>query len=424
VSANTQALDQRTLEVIAGAEYAKKPFAVRYQHGYRTFEDSSQDLTYEYTNPFGNFDLGGVQPFAVVPDNTRNTDVGMVRVDLNSMASAMGKVRMSKVENDNTGYSLETTSFSGRVNITPSSLLSLRGRFDYLDTTNDVPFSASREATRFSGRAIFRPIKAIRLEGRYRWEKMERTGGTEIDETTTESFRLKAVWRPDRTIRVVASHSFVDRENPYGRVLRNSFSRIDDVVLSPFGMDQDVTDINVLYTPSDKVSLNGIYHRTHAEENDQNVESTLQYFSASASYKAADNYGFYGVYSHYSNEYEREIYLGVLAPYLTVTPLPYEGTGDTFTVGGWIWTGTFSIRPSWNYTASESSFDDGTIGSGLTAINETDVAINRLVLEFEMPITDNLDINLGYYQDKYEDDARPQDDGTVHWFYGWLGYKF
>lgn len=424
VSAQTQALDQRTLAVIAGAEYSKAPYAVRYEHEYRSFEDSSAAMSYTWGNRFGNFDLEGTLPFAVVPGNTRNTDIGSARADLGTMASAMVRVRRSETENDTTGYSLEANSFSGRLSVTPVDWARLYGRYDWLDTTNDVPQASNRETNRFRGALIVQPMREIKLEGMYTWEKTERSGGTEVEETKSETFRLKTVLRPNREWRIAASHAFTDRENPFGRVLRNSFSRIDDVILSPFGTDENVSDVSVVWSPMPGASFNALYHRLASESDEQSLDTTLQHFSAGGSWNVTEKMTLYGSYLYYSNEFEKDIYLGVLAPFLTVTPLPYEGTGNTLTLGAWYDAGFASIRPSWNYTTAESSFDDSVIGAGISNRSAVDATINRLSLELGLPIWTEVDLTLGYYLDDYEDAAQPQDDGTVHWFYAWFGYKF
>lgn len=424
VSAQTQTLDQRTLALVAGAEYARAPYAVRYEHEYRTFEDSSSAMSYTWGNRFGNFDLEGTLPFSVVPGNTRNTDIAAARADLGTTASAMVRVRRSETENDTTGHSLESTSFSGRLTVTPVDWARVYGRYDWFDTTNDVPLASNRETNRFRGALIVQPMREVKLEGLYTWEKTERSGGTEIEETSSESFRVKAMLRPNREWRITASHSFVDRENPFGRILRNSFSRIDDVILSPFGTDENVSDLSVVWSPMAGASFNAIYHRLASESDTHNLDTTLQHFSAGGSWNVSEKMTLYGNYLHYANEFEKNIYLGVLAPFLTIAPLPYEGTGNTFTVGAWYDAGFASIRPSWNYTTAESSFNDSAIGSGISNRSAVDATINRLSLELGLPIWTEVDLTLGYYLDDYEDAAQPQDDGTVHWLYVWFGYQF
>lgn len=424
VSTQAQGLDQRTLEVVAGAEYSKAPFAVRYQHEYRSYDDSSDAVTAEYANIFGNFELEGVQPFAVVPGNSRQTDIGTARYDLGHTASALVRFRRSDVENDNTGNSLETNVFSGSLNLKPVKWFYLKGRFDYWDTTNTTPFSAQRETTRFTGSATLRPVKELKLEGRYRYNKRERAGGTEVDETTTESFRIKAVWKPDRRWHVTGSHTFVDRENPFGRGLRNSFSRIDSVLLTPFGTDEDITKLNVIYCPTDKTNFTVDYYRSHSEGDIQDVESTMQNFSLGANYFANEKITVYGNYSYFNNEYEKEVYLGVLAPFLTITPLPYEGEGTTFSIGAWLAMDQFTLRPAYHYTTSESFFSDQNIGAGIVSRNDLDLTINRFEFIVGVPVSQKFDVNFGYFLDDYEDSAQPQDNGKIQWYYGWFGYKF
>ena len=77
-----QSLKQRTLGLRLGAEYASKKWAASYAHNYRSLDDTSQRLTNDYLNPFGNFDLEGVQPYSVPYDNSSVSDSGAARVDV------------------------------------------------------------------------------------------------------------------------------------------------------------------------------------------------------------------------------------------------------------------------------------------------------------------------------------------------------
>ena len=422
VNTKTQELDQRTLTLIAGAEYSEKPFAVNYSFSNSTFEDNSSDLTFDYANRRGNFYLEGVQPFAVVPDNDMTAHRIAARYDVKDYGS--GYVRFSRrdVENQNTSYSLEKTAFASRVFLRLHEMITLKGQYDYREDSNDTPNSASRKFTRLAGTLAFRPDKTIKLEGRYRYDKMEREGGTEVGETTTKSMKLKALWRPNKQWRISGSHTFVDREDPFGRTLRNSFSRIDDVLLTPFGTEMDITNVMVLHNLSDKSSFNASYHRSHSQGDLQNLEATLWNISLGLNHSFEDGFGVFGNYYYYNNDYEKEIYLGVLAPLLTITPLPYEGEGNTFTVGGWATIGKFNFWPTWSYTTSKSSFNDSNLGD--VALNGTDVTIQRLAIQGGIPLSDVLDINAGYYLDDYSDELQPQDDGKIQYFYTWIGYKF
>ena len=57
VNTSGQELDQTMFQIGGGAEYAKQPFAARYEFRYTDFSDSSSDQSYTWDNFFGNFDL-------------------------------------------------------------------------------------------------------------------------------------------------------------------------------------------------------------------------------------------------------------------------------------------------------------------------------------------------------------------------------
>lgn len=220
VNTKTQELDQRTLTLIAGAEYAGTPFAVNYSFGFSSFEDGSSDLSYDYKNRFGNFTLSGNQPFAVVPDNEATSHKLAARYDVESNGTGYITFKRNDVENQTTGYSLESTSMSTRVFARIHEWITLKGQYDYRDESNSTPDAASRQFTRLAGVLTFRPDKQLKLEGRYRYDKLEREGGTEVAETTTKSLRLKALWRPGKNWRISGSHTFIDREDPFGRSVK------------------------------------------------------------------------------------------------------------------------------------------------------------------------------------------------------------
>lgn len=423
VTTKTQELDQRTLTIVAGAEYAEQPYALNYSFTHSAFEDNSSDLSNEYRNRFGNFSLSGVQPFAVVPDNDASTHRIAARYDMEDQGSGYVRFKRYDVENQNTGHSLETTSVSTRVFVKLHEWFNLKGQYDYRDESNSTPDAASRKFTRLAGVLTFRADKSLKLEGRYRYDKLEREGGTEVAETITKSFRLKALWRPNNKWRISGSHTFIDREDPFGRTLRNSFSRLDDILLSPYGTEKDVTNVMIIHNVSDDLSYNASYYRSYSQGDNQALEATLQNFSLGINQSFDNGFGLYGNYYYYNNEYEKEIYLGVLEPFLTITPLPYEGEGNTFTVGGWGKVGDLTVRPGWSYTTTKSSFKDTNLG-GSVALNSTDVTINRFAIQAGMPLSEALDVNVGYYVDDYSDQLQPQDDGKVQWFYSWIGYQF
>lgn len=425
VSAAGQELNQRTGEFSVGGELARENFALYYEHTYRSFADAGTALTYNYANRFGNFDLEGIQPFAVTPDNSSNSDLGAARVDFGFHGSAVVKVRRSSTTNKSTNYSADATRFSGLLTLKPVHWLNIRGRYDRREENNETPLASERALDRFDGALSVRPSRALKLEGSYRWERIDRSGGTELDRTTTKSYRFKGILRPDKTLRLTASWRHAEVEDPFGRVLRNSFSRIDSVFLSPLGTEEDDLHLMLSYSPAAGSSVTATYSWRKSENPAVNLESKVQFISFNGSYSASKDIVFTGSFSHYANDVDRDIYLGVLAPLLEIVSVPYDGRGTTAHVGAWLNAGRgFSFRPGYAYTRAESGFGDSNLGTGVANSSAVDATIHRLELESRIGLYEKLDLGLAYYLDDYSDSGLPNSSGTVHWFYGGLQYKF
>jgi hypothetical protein len=425
VTATDQTLKQRIWDLRLGAEYARAPYAVRYIHRYRYFDDDSQALSHDYINRFGNFELEGVNPFAEVPNSSRVSDMGAARLDLGKSASALVKARRSRSANKTTGYRIDSNRFSGILTYNPIEWLRLKGRYDRLEWDNDVPDSAGRSTDRFAGTAVLRPWRELRFEGSYQWEKVDRTGGTEVAETTTKSYRLKGTYRPDNRLRLTAAWRHAAVDDPFGRVLRNSFSRIEGVLLSPFGTDEDEFEAMLTYAPFTGTSTNLSYRWSRSENGSVNLESTRSQLTAAGHLMMDGGIVLHGRIFWYDNNVDRDIYLGVLAPLLEIVDVPYEGKGTSIQIGVSLpLAERLLVRPSYGYTKAESSFDDANLGTGVAAPSMIDATINRALLEADFMMTKQIDLMAVYILDDYSDDAQPLNNGTVHWVYGGLVFKF
>ena len=425
VSTTGQTLKQRIWDLRLGAEVAKAPYAVRYIHRYRYFDDASQALSHDYVNLYGNFQLEGVQTFAATPDSSRVSDTGAARVDLGTSATALVKMSRGYSANKTTGYRINSNRFSGILAFTPMPWLRLKGRYDRLDWDNDVPNSASRTTDRFRGTGVFRPVRELRLEGSYAWEKVDRTGGTEVAETTTKSYRLKGTYRPDKRMRLTAAWRHADVEDPFGRVLRNSFSRIDGVLLSPFGTNEDEFNAMLTYAPFTGTSTTFSYRWSRSENDSVNLSATRKQLTAAGHVVMGGGVVLHGRIFWYNNDVQRDVYLGVLAPLLEIVDVPYEGSGTSLQFGISLpLADRLVFRPRYGYTKAESSFDDAGLGSGVAAPSVIDATINRFTMETDVKLAERFDLLAVYILDDYSDDSQPLHDGTVHWVYSGLVFKF
>jgi hypothetical protein len=418
-------LSRKTWDLRLGAEIAREPVAVRYINRYRYVDDGSQQLSHNYVNLFGNFDLEGVQSFAATPNSSRLSHIGAARVDFGASASAIAKLRYSRSANKATGYEVDSSRFSGILSLRPARWLRIRGRYDRLEWDNDTPGASSRVRETFSGGATFRPVRAARFEGSYTWNRVDRSGGTEVAETTTKSFRIKGTIRPDRKLRLAAAWRHAEVDNPYGRVLRNAFSRIDGVILSPFGTEEDEFDASLTYMPSPGSSTVISYRRSKAENDSVNLEAVTQQLTAAGHVRIEGGLVLHARVFYYNNDVQRDVYLGVLAPLLEITRIPYDGKGLSTQFGASIPLGPgFRLKPSYGYTRAESVFDDANLGSGVAAPSEIDATINRATVEADIDITEQLGFLFVYQLDDYEDDAQPLHGGTIHWVFAGLAYHF
>ena len=425
VTAAAQGLGRRTTGIRLGAELVRSGVALRYSHTERTYDDASDALTHDYLNIFGNFDLEGIQPFAVTPDNSHRTDRGAARIDLSTYGSVVFKARKSSTTNKSTDYSADSTRLSGLLTFKPAPWLNLRGRYDRREETNDTPLASERTLDRFDGALTLRPVRALKLEGSYRWDRVDRSGGTELERTTTKSYRFKGILRPDNKWRLTASWRHADVEDPFGRVLRNSFSRIEDVFLSPLGTDEDDMLLTVTYSPVLGSSLTASYSWRKTENPSVNLDAKTQFLSFAGSYAANKKVTLTGSFSHYANDVDRDVYLGVLAPLLEIVSVPYEGRGTTAQAGLWFdLGGGFHIRPGYAYTRAESSFGEAELGNGVAGAAAVDATMQRFELESSKSLTESLELWLGYMLDDYSEANLADSDGTVHWFFGGFTYKF
>ena len=425
VTTKGQVLARRIWDLRLGAEVARAPYAIRYDHRYRTLEDNSEKLTYDYTNPFGNFDLEGSQQFAGGGNSTHISDSGAVRLDLGTSTSAIFKLRNSSTTNKTTGYQIDSNRLSGILAFKPVRWLGFKGRYNRLTWDNEVPNSASRNRNSFRATAIFRPARALRIEGSYLWDRVERSGGTEVEQTTTKSFRFKGTFRPERKLRLTAYWRHADVEDPFGRVLRNSFSRIDSVLLSPFGTNEDEFEAMLTYTPFAGSSAMLSYRWSNSENDTVNLKTTLQQFTAAGHVMLGGGAVLHGRIFIYDNNVERDVYLGVLAPLLEIVRVPFVGRGTSAQIGISLpLASKLLIRPSYGYVRAESGFGDSELGSGVAAPSKVDATINRFIFEAEYALTKSFNLLAVYDYNDYSDTAQPLGDGTVHWFYTGLTFRF
>ena len=176
-------------------------------------------------------------------------------------------------------------------------------------------------------------------------------------------------------------------------------------------------------TPGSSVSLS--YRYSSADSDFLSLESTTQQFTAAGHYSVSPGVVVHGRVFFYDNDYEREVYLGVLAPLLEIVNMPYSGKGTSLLAGVSLRPmPELVIRPSYGYVKAESSFDDGNLGSGVAAPSEVDATINRFFLEADLELSELINLMAVYNYDDYSDDAQPLADGTVHWLYAGVVFKF
>ena len=425
VATAEQLLKQRTWDLRLGGEYKASNWAARYVHRYRYLDDNSQGLTHEYVNRFGNFDLEGNQPYSVPYNNSRVTDSGAARVDVGAGTTAIVKGSIGRTTNKSTGYQIDQNRFSGILTLNAARWLRLRGRYDRFEWENEVPASASRDRDSFSFAATLRAARDLRFDGSYKWERVSRSGGTEVEETTTKAFRLKGTYRPDRTLRLSASWRHAEVDDPFGRVLQNSFSRVEGILLSPYGTDEDEFEVALVHTPTPGSSVTLSYRHNSADSDFLSLESTTQQFTAAGHYRVAPGVVVHGRAFFYDNDYDRDVYLGVLAPLLEIVNVPYSGKGTSLLAGISLRPmPSLLLRPSYGYVKAESSFDDGSLGSGVATASEVDATINRFFLEADLELSERIGLMAVYNYDDYSDEAQPLADGTVHWLYAGVIFKF
>ena len=419
-----QGLEQRAVELGAGGELVQPGVVLRYHHVYRKFNDSSSALSHNYINRFGNFDLEGAAPYAAVPDNTHNSYTGAARVDLGNSVSAIGLARYSSTTNDATRYSAESSRISGILTLRPGPWATFRGRYDRIESDSDVPMASNRELDRFGGTLVFRPARALRLEGSYRWERIERGGGTELERTTTKSYRFKGTLRPGRRLRATFAWRRAEVTDPLGRVLRNSFSRVEGTFLGALGTEEDELEAMLTYSPVPGSSLVFGYRWNKSENPSVNMEAETRQLTAGGHFSAG------GLVLHarvfrYDNNVDRDAYLGVLAPMLEIVTVPYDGTGTTAEIGATLPLGSaVRISPSYLFTRVESVFDDSNLGAGVNSAVDVDATIQRLTLRGDLRLMEHLGLVLVYALDDYADNNLPFSDGRVQWFRAGLLYRF
>jgi hypothetical protein len=370
----TTGFEMSQLETVLGAEMAKKGFAARYEYTMANMDNATD--TFDIMATATAWALGA--PGDVVTtnagyDNKKSSNAGMVRFDMNNIASVYGKFKIGEVENKNTGNKHDLTYYTGKVNVFAGKMLRLKAMFDHsgsmsaysvdshaiatvpgltlatyswndghgfsTDTINGFGF----ERTRLSGTALVRLNKAMRFEGSYMTSTTERTGVHSAEETKVNTFKLKGSFRPNKMFRVRAYFSMLDRENPIGHLVKDHGTQLDGLYHAYNGTEETAFGFNALVTPNDKTvfTLNYVYKK---EEGSQPVNASLNTFApsgsaiinpltmtathfitditsldmtkttmnfnATGSFQFNDKSGAYASYSMFNNTWDSELYMG------------------------------------------------------------------------------------------------------------------
>lgn len=430
IDAQTREIDQRTADLILGAEAQVKVLNVGYSHMERKFEEKGPALIHYYTDPYRIFGFQGDNPFSLIPDSKRQTDKVKARVDLPRSSSVNASYVDTNMENRDTDLTLGVKTFNGRFTGTPAKNLSFTANYRRLDYDNpEIEHATSRKHYNGSFELFYRlPKQKLSFKGGYEWERVDRTNHEEhiIPRTRTQTIRFYTNYRPNMKLNAYMRYRRVDVKHPLAFILEESPLKPGvEQPLTILPTDENHLQIGANWTPKPTSSFFVGYllrDRSNADINStDDVNSVTVNFWNAPMEKVNLTLG----YTYLSNKIKNTIFYGAEAPAaVPAADTPYDSTNHCFLISGnFMPTDKLTLHAEADITGSKVNFNTSNVTApDIGQLTDMDILQTGLGLGFDYMFHANTYVLAKYMFRKYGDDEFPLDNGRFHLIY--LGIRY
>lgn len=429
IDAQTREIDQRTADLILGAEAQVDELTVGYSHMERRFEERGAALTHDYTDPFRRFEFRGDNPFSVVPDTKGRTDKVKARVDLPRNSSVNASYVDTNMENRDTDLTLGVKTFNGRFTSTPVKNLSLTANYRRLDYNNpEIEHAISRKHHNGSFELFYRlPKQKLSFKGGYEWERIDRTNHEHvIPRTRQQTVRFNANYRPNMKFNAYLRYRRVDVEHPLAFFLEESPLKPGvEQPLTNLPTDENHLQIGANWSPKPTSSFFVGYLLRDRSNTD--IKSTDDVNSVTVNFWHAPmkEVNLTLGYTYLTNKIKNTIFYGAEAPgIIPAADTPYDSTNHCFFISGnFRPTDKLTLHAEADITGSKVNFNTSNVAApDIGQLTDLDILQTGVGLGFDYLFHAKTYVLAKYMYRKYGDAEFPLDDGRFHLIY--LGIRY
>lgn len=427
IDAQTQEIDQRTMEFILGTEVNVKPVTVSYSFLSRRFDDQAAPLTHVYTGlPW--FAVLGKQEFAHIPDSDKTAHNVKAKIEVLNKTDLFGSYTISKVKNKHNNGELDLKNFLSRLSSNVIKGLRIAFNFQKEKYDNHIKNTISRDTSMAGVDVFYRvPKLKVNLRGKFEWQKVKRSN-FEIGETKRYITYLSASFYPSSKLNGYVRYKRKDIDNP--------FALLEDK--SPLAPTQELlmtslyTDINELIcglnlTPVSRFSIGGNFFWKSAKNKDINSKESSYNLIANLWCAPINNLNFTVSYTLLNSEVKNNLIYGTQYGFaIQDIDVPFDRKMDTFLVAlNYNPIEKLYLMVDYSFSKGKAHFDSSNIAIDIAQLTDLDISHIRISSGFSYYFTKNIALLGKYKFENYKDAAwSPEYNGKFHIIYFGFGWKF
>jgi hypothetical protein len=447
IDGQSQAVNQRTMDLTVGVEARVGKATVSYSHFGRRFESRSPALIHNYTNPYRRFDFQGEQEFAHIPDSEKSSDNIKAKVDIRKGTTLFGSYTAGRMDNTDTGGRADVANFLTRLSsrLFKGLKMSVRYLSNVYENRMDGEHHLSKDRSGVGADVSYRSSRKVSLRGGVEYQRLIRetpfaVGDEEFDrhlrERRTATYRVGAMFYPTSRFNGFVRYKTQNVSNPLGVMYLPEDNPIDPTVdrfMTSLYTDVDLLSSGITFVPTDRLSLTTNFYMNSSENADIGSSHNGKNFVFSGWYALADDLSMTASYSRLNNTTRNDLLygseLGLARESLDV---PYVREVNVFLVSTNFkpskrlsLSGDVSYTEGRDYFTSENVLS-GVDTSGIAALSDQDLSHLRISTEVAYLLGDSASLFGRYRYEDYADRAfiLYSDSGSFHLAYVGVGYRF
>lgn len=427
IDAQTQEIDQRTMEFILGTEVNVKPVTISYSFMSRRFDDRATPLTHVYTGlPW--FAYLGEQEFAHIPDSDKTAHNVKARVKVLNEAHLFGSYTVASVKNKHNDGKLDLKNFLSRLSANLIKGLRIAVNYQKEKYDNHIENTISRDTSIGVVDLFYHiPKQKINLRGKFEWQKVKRSH-FEIEETKKYITYLSASFYPSSKFNGYIRYKRKDINNPFAMLEDESpLEPTQELLMTNLYTDVNEVICGLNLTPTSRFSLGGNLFWKSGKNEDINSKENTYNFIINMWIAPTNKLNLTASYGFLDSEIKNNLIYGTDYGYaMGDEDVPYNRKANTFLISlNFNPIEKLSFLVDFSITKGKSNFDSSDIAPDIAELTDLDITHTRLSGGFSYSLTKNMAFIAKYKYENYKDTAWvPEYNGKFHIIYFGFGWKF